>query len=239
MYKINKSRVVHSALICFWLRKDIIIMKIHHNRIFYVCFCFIILLTNSCKAQQTNVVKSFFKEQASIVYNKCLDDDDYKYYKKNNLKEAINSTESNCREITERYDHFSENTLKFLDSLGFKNNKQDFIILNKPLNSIYYASPIVTVFKAKNVNRYSVIHNYTSYDDSKKEFVTLTDHALGGFHADKILNLFEDYLYYKKGSLISENIKDFSQSARPNLCYVVARIKGRFFIKEYYYLDKD
>jgi hypothetical protein len=213
-------------------------MRIHHNRIFYVYFCFIILSINSCNAQQ-NKINVFFNREKEISYKECLDDDDYKYYKQNNKTEAINSTESNCREITERYDHFSENTLKFLDSLDFKNNKQDFIILNKPLNSIYYASPIVTVFKTKNVNRYSVIHNYTSYDDSKKEFVTLTDHALGGFNADKILNLFEDYLYYKKGSLISENIKDFSQSARPNLCYVVARIKGKFFIKEYYYLDKD
>jgi hypothetical protein len=73
----------------------------------------------------------------------------------------------------------------------------------------------------------------------KKEFVTLTDHALGGFNADKILNLFEDYLYYNKGSLISENIKYFSNSSvRPKVCYVIARIKGKFFIKEYYYLDK-
>ena len=63
---------------------------------------------------------------------------------------------------------------------------------------------------------------------------------MGGFNADKILNLFEDYLYYNKGSLISENIKDFSNSSvRPKVCYVIARIKGKFFIKEYYYLDKD
>jgi len=215
-------------------------MKIHHNRIFYVCFCFIILLTNSCKAQQSKI-NVFFNKEKEISYKECLDnDDDYKYYKKNNLKEAINFTESSCKAINSDYDHFLANTIKFLDSLDFRNNKQDFIILNKTLSSIYISKPALTMLKIRNRDTYSVIHNYTSYDDSKKEFVTLTDHALGGFNADKILDLFEDYLYYNKGSLISENIKDFSNSSvRPKVCYVIARIKGKFFIKEYYYLDKD
>lgn len=102
------------------------------------------------------------------------------------------------------------------------------------------SKPALSIFKAKNSHTYSVIRNYTVYDDEKEKFIVLTDHTLGGFNADKILNLFEDYLYYNKGSLISENIKDFSNSSvRPKVCYVIARIKGEFFIKEYYYLDKD
>jgi hypothetical protein len=143
-------------------------MKIHHNRIFHVCFCFIILLTSSCKAQKINAVNSFFKERAVVAYNKCLDNDDYRYFKQNNKTEAVSLVEESCRAINNDYDHYSENTMKFLDSLDFKNYDQDFIILNKPLNSIYYSSPVVTVLKVRDTNAYSVIHNYLSYDDSKK-----------------------------------------------------------------------
>lgn len=149
-------------------------------------------------------------------------------------------TESNCREITEKYDHFSANTIKFLDSLHSKNNKQDFIILNKTLKSLYYSPPVLTICKFKNESNYFIVHNYTSYDDAKKEFIVLTDHALGGFKADKILNLFEDYLYEGKKSSISENINDFPKSSYDlKFCYIIYRIKGKFSIKKYYYLDKE
>lgn len=130
--------------------------------------------------------------------------------------------------------------MKFLDSLDSKNNKQDFIILNKALKSLYYSSPVLTIYKSKNSNKYSVIHNYLSYDDTKKEFVVLTDNSLGRFKADKILNLFEDYLYEGKKSSISENINDFPKSSYDlKFCYIIYRIKGKFSIKKYYYLDKE
>ena len=216
-------------------------MKIHHNRIFYVCFCFIILLTNSCKAQKkSDIISSFFLKEKKTSYDKCLDNDDYKYFKQNNIKEAIDLTESSCEALNIRYIHFSENTIKFLDSLDSKNNKQDFVILNKTLISIYNSKPVLTIFKAKNSHKYSVIHNYTVYDETNKKFIVLTDNSSVILNIEKILSSFEDYLYHNKGSLISENIKDLpSTSYKTDLYYVIARVNGKFFIKKYYYSDKD
>lgn len=216
-------------------------MKTHHNRIFYVCFCFIILLTNSCKAQKkSDIVSSFLLKERKISYNKCLDNDDYKYFKQNNIKEAIDLTESSCEDLNVRYIHFSENTIKFLDSLERNNYNQDFIILNKTLISIYNSKPVLTILKTKNSHKYSVIHNYTVYDEAEKKFIVLTDNSSVLLNIEKILSSFENYLYHNKGALISENIKDLpSTSFKTDLYYVIARVNGKFSIKKYYYLDKD
>lgn len=209
-------------------------MKTDHNRIFYVYICFTILFINSCNAQKASFVNSFFNKRAIDCYDKCLNNDDYKYFKANDKKEAIDLTESSCKGLSVHYAHFAENSMKFLDSLD-KNGK-DFIILNKTLKSAYNSKPVLTILKVKDINHYSVIHNYTTYDDIK-EFIVLTDHSLNGFNAEKILSLFEDYLYYGKKSLISKNIKDLPSDSEANLCYIVARVNGKFFIREYYYLD--
>lgn len=215
-------------------------MKIEHNRIFYVYFCFIILFTSSCKAQYKEDINIFFQKLSKESYDYCLDNDDYKHFKEKKNIKAISLLESACNESIKDYKLYTKNTFNLIDSL-IQNRNDDFIIVNKPLKSISYSNPTLTILKFRNEKKYDVVHNDYAYNEQKKEYYLITDTQLVGFNTENNFKEFESYFYSKQPSnKIFDTFEEAKKKANSfNVYYIVARVSGKMILEKIFFADEN
>lgn len=213
-------------------------MKIESNVIFYVCFCFIILFTNSCKAQEVeNISKEvsiYFERLKTKGIQACIDNDSelYKAAKQNKNKQVLDAVMGSCNGSVSHYGLYELDTKNLLSAL-YKNEDSDFIIVNMigPVhNPVLYTKSTLTLSRKKNDKKIQIISNHYQYDDTKKQYELIKDSSLPGFNLDKKMELIEEYFYYNKHNSISDKKRD-----QPfKVCYAIARVDGKYLIKMLY-----
>lgn len=205
--------------------------------LFYVFSCFIMLYSSSIKAQNKNekilkkVTKYFGKLEKEGI-QACIhnESDLFDVAKQRKDKEMYKDLIKVCNEQAKHYIIYETDTKHLLTTL-YKNEESDFIIVNmiNPHNdSTVVGASTLTFSRKKNEKEVHVINNHYKYNE-EDERELLKDSSISDFNVEEKIKLIEDYLYYKKENSISDKSRNKPSSRS---YYVVARINGKFLIKE-------
>lgn len=172
------------------------------------------------------------------MYKNCINelkkDKDYLYAKKEKSTSITNALEGSCSVNIQRFDLFSESSVKLIDSVASKDNS-DFIIINRTLRSLSNAKPTLTILKFKDQDSYNVIHKHYEYSENGNPYV-ISDSEIGDYKLKENFNIIEKYMY------INRNSNKINESPRKILrsmieYFIVARISGKIIIKKIYFAD--
>ncbi|SEN12247.1 hypothetical protein SAMN05421856_1233 [Chryseobacterium taichungense] len=175
------------------------------------------------------------------MYKNCINelkkDKDYLYAKKEKSTSITNALEGSCSVNVQRFDLFSESSVKLIDSVASKDNS-DFIIINRALRSLSNAQPSLTILKFKGQDKYYTIHKYYVYNDNNKDYI-VSDGELVEYKPKNNFDLLENYVYKnlltdKISKFPSKKLKYYKQMIQ---YFIIARISGKLIIKKIYFAD--
>ena len=134
-----------------------------------------------------------------------------------------------CNAQASHYDLYDMDTKNSLTNL-YKNEDSDFIIVNmiNPHNdNTVIGASTLTFSRKKNEIEVHIINNRYKYNNENRELIKGS--SISDFNVEEKMKLIEDYLYYKKKNSISDKSRNKPATGS---YYVVARINGRFLIKD-------
>ncbi|SEN11872.1 hypothetical protein SAMN05421856_1213 [Chryseobacterium taichungense] len=206
--------------------------------LFYVFSCFVMLYSSSIKAQNKNEkilkkVTKYFGELEKEGIQACIHNEPEvaKAIKQGKYEKKYDIFMDGCNESVSHYGLFETDTKHLLTTL-YNNKDSDFIIINmiNPKDrSTLISKSTFTFSRKKNEKELYIINNHYEYNEEKKKYELIKDSSISNFNVEEKMKLIEDYLYYKKENSISDKSRNKPYSGS---YYVVARINGKFLIKE-------